>query len=76
MPLAARLYDNVPRVTENRIVSEKRPYGALEHKAVLVLAVMAMHGGREGTRLHRMLHERETTPSVQPIKKKLRPREP
>jgi hypothetical protein len=56
MPLAAWLEDYVARAAYNHVVSEQRPYAALQHETVLVLARTPMHGGREGARLHGMLH--------------------
>ncbi len=59
VPLSARLVDEVARTGLDDVVAEQRAHPALEHEAVLVLAVVAMERRSEMTRRHRMLDESE-----------------
>jgi hypothetical protein len=59
MYASARLEDQVPGVANHHGISEQRPDPALEDEAIFVLAVVPVHGSRQGARLHRMLDKRE-----------------
>jgi hypothetical protein len=48
-------------------VPEQRPDAAIEDEAIFILAVVPMHGSRQGARLHRMFYEREALVSVVPF---------
>jgi hypothetical protein len=70
MPLRARLEDQVSGVANHHGISEQRPDAALQDEAVFVLAVVSVHGSRQGARLHRMFDEREALASVVPFNDK------
>jgi hypothetical protein len=64
VPLLARLEDQVPRIADHHGIPEHRRDAAFEHEAVFVLAMVSMHGGRQGAWMHGMLDEREPFRSV------------
>ena len=66
MPLATRLVDEIAGPGLDDVVAEQGAHPALEHEAVLVLAVVAMKRRGEITRRHRMLHEGEAAVGVLP----------
>jgi hypothetical protein len=70
VPFFARLEDQVPRIANHHGISEQRPDAALEDEAIFVLAVVPVHGSRQGSRLHRMLYKREALASVVPFNDK------
>src|SRR5215210_8429775 len=59
MPGTARLEDEVPGPADHHLVAHLHPYLALEHIAVLVLALVHVHGSGKAARCDRMLDQRE-----------------
>ena len=59
VPLVARLVDEVAGAGLDHVVAQQGAHPALEHEAVLVLAVVAVKRCRERPRGHRVLDERE-----------------
>ena len=59
VPLVARLVDEVAGPGLDDVVAEQRAHPALDDVAVLVLARVAVEGGGERPRAHRVLDERE-----------------
>ena len=47
-----------------------RPDAAFKDKAIFVLAVVSVHGSRQGARLHRMLDKRKAFAGVFPFDNK------
>lgn len=67
VPLFAWLEDQISRMTDHDGVSEQRPDAALEDKAVLVFAMVPMHGRSQRSRLHRMFYKGDTLASIIPF---------
>jgi hypothetical protein len=64
VPLVARLVDQVAGTGLDDVVAEERAHAALEHEAVLVLAVVAVQRRRQPARRHRVLDEAEAAVRV------------
>ncbi|MGY3698205.1 hypothetical protein ACVIGA_008285 [Bradyrhizobium sp. USDA 3240] len=67
VPLLARLEDQISRIADHDGVAEHRPDAALEDETVFVLAMMPVHGRRQGARLHRMFDNSEALAGIVPV---------
>src|SRR5437588_7453981 len=59
VPLVAGLEDQIAGTTDQDLLTQQRADASFDDVAVLVLACMAVQRGGQGTRGHRMLHQRE-----------------